>query len=89
MLFLSENWFEVVRNNCGITSISSFIIDILLSSESIQFGTKITRIDSNNKVELREVLRPSYLSSGQYLGSRKILKVFIIYNNIKKKGQTL
>ena len=61
-MFLSENWFEVVRNNCNIVSIFLFIIDILLFSESIQFGTKITRVESNNKVELREILRPSYLS---------------------------
>jgi len=85
-LFLSENWFEVVRNNCSIASISLFIINILLFSESIQFGTKITRVESNNKVELRGVLRLPHLSSDQYLGSRKILKVFIIYNNIKRKG---
>ena len=56
-LFLSEDEFEVIRVNCGIVNILSFRINILLSSESIRFGTKMTRVESDNKVELGEVLR--------------------------------
>jgi len=81
-LFLSKDWFEVVRVDYGIASISSFRIDILLSSESVWFSVKMTRIKSDNKVELREILRLLCLLLGQYLGSRKVLKIFIIYNNI-------
>jgi len=81
-LFLSEDGFEVVRVDCGVASISPFRIDIPLSSESIQFGAKLTRVELENKVELGEVLGPPCLSLGQNLGSRKILKVFIIYNNV-------
>ena len=40
------------------------------------------RIEPDNKIELREILRPLHLSLGQYLSSRKILKVFMICNNI-------
>jgi len=60
---LSENWFEVVRVDCDVTSISLFRIDIPLSGESIRFGAKMTRMKSDDKVELREVLRPLCLSS--------------------------
>ena len=60
---LSENWFEVVRVDCGVASISLFRIDIPLSGESIRFGTKMTRMKFDDKVELREVLRPLCLSS--------------------------
>ncbi len=42
-LFLNEDEFEVVRIDCGIANIPPFRIDILLSSESIWFDTKITR----------------------------------------------
>ena len=42
-LFLSEDEFEVVRVDYDITSIPPFRIDVPLSSESIQFGTKTTR----------------------------------------------
>ena len=77
-LFLNEDRFEVVRVDCGIASISPFRIDVLLSSESVWFGAKTTRAEPDDKVELGEVLRPPYLPLGQYLGSREILKVFMI-----------
>ena len=80
-MFLSEDRFEVMRVDCGIASISPFRIDVLLSSESIQFCAETTRAEPDDKVELGEVLRPLCLSLGQYLGSRKILKVLKIQNN--------
>ena len=86
---LGKDWFEVMRVDCGIASILSFRINIPLSSESIWFGAKITRTEPNDKVELREVLGPPCLPLDQHLGSRKILKVFIICNNIDRIGQTL
>ena len=88
-LFLSKNQFEVVRIDCSIASIPPFRIDILLSSESIWFGAKMTKTEPDNKVELREVFRPPHLPLGQYLGSRKILKIFTIHNNISGIDQTL
>jgi len=81
-LFLSEDELEVVRVDCGIASISSFRIDVPLSSENIQFGAKITRVEPDDKIELGEVLGPLHLPSDQHLGSRKILKVFMIHNNV-------
>jgi len=87
-LFLSENGFEVMRVDCGIANIPFFRIDVLLSSKSIHFGAKMTRIEPDDKVKLEEVLRPLYLPPSQYLSSRKILKVFMIYNNIDGIGQT-
>jgi len=88
-LFLSEDWFEVVMIDCSIASIPLFRIDIPPSSESICFGAKITRTEPDNKVELREILGPPYLPPGQYLGSGKVLKIFMIYNNIDGIGWTL
>jgi len=79
---LSEDGFEVVRVDCSVASIPPFRIDVLLFSESIQFGAQTTRAESDNKVELGEVLEPLCLPLGQDLGSRKILKVFMICNNI-------
>jgi len=74
----------IVRVDCGIASISPFKIDVPLFSKSVQFGAKTTRIESDDKVELREILRPLCLPSGQYLGSGKVLKVFMICNNINR-----
>jgi len=83
---LSEDRFEVVRVNCGIASIPSFRINIPSSSESIQFGAEMTRVELDDKVELGEVLGLLCLPLGQYLDSRKILKVLMIYNNINRIG---
>jgi len=85
---LSEDGFEVVRVDCSIASIPLFRVDIPLSSESVQFGAKMTRTEPNDKVELRKVLRLPCLSPGQHLGSRKILKIFMIHNNVDRIGQT-
>jgi len=86
-LFLSKDGLEVVRVDCSIASILSFRIDIPLSSESIWFGAKITRAEPDDKVELGEILGPLHLPLSQYLGSRKILKIFIICNNVNRIGQ--
>ena len=88
-MFLSKYWFEVVRVDCDIASIPLFRINILLFSESIWFGVKITRTEPDIKIELREVLRPPCLSLGQHLGSRKILKVLVICNNVDRIDWTL
>ena len=63
-LLLSEDWFEVVEVDCGIASILLFWIDILPPSKSIWFGGKTTRMEPDDKVELREVLRLLCLSLG-------------------------
>jgi len=76
-----------VKVNCGIASIPLFRIDIPLSSESIWFDAKTTRAEPDDKVKLGEVLRPLCLPPGQYLGSREILKVLIICNNVNEIGQ--
>ena len=87
-LFLSEDGLEVVRVDCGIASILPFRIDVPSSSESIWFGAEMTRAEPDDKVELEEVLGPPHLSLGQYLSSRKILKVLMICNNVDGIGQS-
>jgi len=84
-LFLSEDRLEVVRVDYSVANILPFRVNVSLSSESIQFGAKMTRAELNDKVELREVLRLPHLPLGQYLDSRKILK---IHNNVDGIGQT-
>ena len=57
-MFLSEDRFEVVKVDCSIASIPPFRIDVPLSSESILFSAKMTRVGPDDKVELGEVLGP-------------------------------
>ena len=85
---MSKDRLEVVRVDCGIASILLFRIDVPLSSKSILFCTKTTRAEPNDKIELGKILRPLCLPLDQYLGSRKILKVLMIHNNINRIGHT-
>ena len=87
-LFLSEDGLEAVRVDYGIASIPPFRIDVLSSSESIQFDAQMTRAEPDDKVELGEILGPLCLPLDQYLGSRKILKVLMIHNNVNRIGWT-
>ena len=87
-MFISKDRLEVVRVDCGIVSIPPFRIDVLSSNESIWFCAEMTRVEPDDKVELGEILGPPCLSLDQYLGSRKILKVLMICNNIDEIGWT-
>jgi len=86
---LSKDGFEVVKVDCSVASISLFRIDVPSSSESVWFGAKMTRAEPDNKIELGKVLRLPCLLLDQHLGSRKILKAFMICNNINWIGWTL
>ena len=87
-MFLSEDGLEVVRVDCGVASIPPFRIDVPSSSESIRFCAETTRTEPDDKIELGKVLGPPCLPPGQYLGSRKILKILMIHNNVDGIGQT-
>jgi len=85
---LSKDGLEVVRVDCGIASIPPFRIDVPSSSESIWFCAEMTKAEPNDKIELGKVLGPPCLPPDQYLGSRKILKVLMIRNNVDGISQT-
>ena len=87
-MFLSEDGLEVVRVDCGVASIPPFRIDVPSSSESIRFCAETTRTEPDDKIELGKVLGPPCLPPGQYLGSRKILKILMIHNNVDGIGWT-
>ena len=53
-----------MRVDRDVASIPPFRIDIPSSSESVQFGAKVTRAELNDKIELEEVLGLPYLSLG-------------------------
>ena len=87
-MFLSEDELEVMRVDCGVASIPPFRIDVPSSSESIQFCAETTRAEPDDKIELGKVLGLLCLPLGQYLSSRKILKVLMIHNNVNGIGRT-
>jgi len=86
---LSEDWFEVVKVDYvdyDIASIPFFRINVPQFSKSVWFGIKTIRMEPDDKVGLREMIRPPHLFPDQHLSSRKGLKIFVIHNNINGIG---
>ena len=47
------------------------------------------RVKTDDKVELRKILRPTGLLTSQYLGCREVFKVFVISDNIHWSWRSL
>ena len=62
-MFLREHGSEVSQIYAGVIASPLFRIDVPSSSKSIGFGTKASRTESDNEVELAEEFGPSDLSA--------------------------
>ena len=81
-LLISEHWSEIVRVDSCIIPFPLFRIDILSSSQCIQFGSEFSQTETNHEVELRKEFQPTGLPSCQNFGSRKIFKVHVVCDNV-------
>jgi len=79
---------EVVRINKSIASISFFRINVLLSSKDVGLGSELIKVETDNKVELGQIFRPSYLLINKNFSSQKIFEVFVFCDNIDRKNRT-
>jgi len=52
-LFLNEHRPKILGVNLGIATIPLFGVNIPLSSESIQLGTKFSGMETNDKIKLQ------------------------------------
>ena len=60
-----------------------------VSSKGIRLRTKLSRVKTNDHVELGEELRSAGLPPGQELGSRKVLQVFVVGDHIDRSSGAL
>ena len=81
-LFLSKYRTEIMRVDLSVLTIPLFRVDVPLSSECIQFPTKFTQSEPDYKVELGKEFGPTDLTSSKDLGSREILKVLMVCNDV-------
>ena len=86
-MFLCEHGLEVSRIYAGIVASPLFRIDVPLSSKSVGFGTKVSRTEVDEQVELAEELRPSDLVAGEQFSGRKVLKILMICHSIDWVGE--
>ena len=70
---MSEHWPKILGVNPGVATIPLFGVDVPSSSESVQFGTEFSRMETNDEVKLREEFRPLGLLAGEDFGGREIL----------------
>ena len=52
-LFISKNWMEIVWIYGGIVAASLLKVDVPSSSQSIRFGSELSRAETDDEVELR------------------------------------
>ena len=55
-LFLCKDWMEVVWIDASVVLIPLFGVDVPVSSEGIRLSSEASRVETNDKVELREEL---------------------------------
>jgi hypothetical protein len=87
-LFGGENRAEVLWIDTGVVAISPFGIDVKTAGKGIGFGAKLSRTETDNKVEGGEKLRPSGLASGEEFGSGEVFQIFVICYNVNGMGAT-
>ena len=55
--------------------------------DGIVFGSQVSWIEADNKIELRKKFQLSCLVVGQNFSSQKVFQVFIIHDNIYREFQ--
>ena len=81
-LFLCEHGSEVSQIYAGVITSPLFRIDVPLSSKCIGFGSETSGTEMDDEVELAEEFGPSDLSAGEQFSGRKVLKIFMVHNNV-------
>jgi hypothetical protein len=77
-----------MRVYSSVVLIPLFGIDVPASSEGIRFSTEFTRVETDDEVELVEVLRPAHLAACEHLGGGKVLEVLMVSHHIDRGGGT-
>jgi hypothetical protein len=80
-VFLTEYWTEVLQVDMGVCVIPFFRVDVL---QSIGLGSQLPEVELDDKIELREVFRPSDLVACQQVCGREVFKVLVVCNNINQ-----
>ena len=79
---------EVAQINGSIVAISPFRVDVPSSSQRVRFGAQLPRTETDDKIELGKVFRPTGLSSGKDLGCGEVLKVLMIRDHVDRSTRT-
>ena len=87
-MLISRNWMEIVRIYGGIVTASFLRVDVPSSSQSIRFGSKSARAETDDKVELQQIFRPTDLLSGEQFSGYKIFEIFVVSDDVDRRSWT-
>jgi hypothetical protein len=76
-----------MRVNLSVVLIPLFGIDVPASSKGIRFGSKFSGTETDDHIELVEEFRPTSLTAREEFGSREILKVLMVRDNVNRLGR--
>jgi hypothetical protein len=79
---------EIMGISSSVVLIPLFGVDVPVSSEGIRLGSEFTRMETDNEIELVEIVRPTGLSTGKHLRSSEILKIFVICDDVDRNRGT-
>ena len=88
-MFVGKDGAEVLQIDLCVVPIPPFRIDVPASSEGVRFSAEAARAEADNEVEMMEEFRPAGLSARKKFRSGKILKIFMICDDINRKGGAL
>ena len=86
---MGKHQLEILQVHLSIATIPLFGIDVPLSSQGVGLSTKLTRAKSNGQIELRKILRPPGLLTGENLRGEEALEIFVVSDDVDRSGGAL
>ena len=83
-LLLCEYGMEIMRVDTSVVLIPLFGIDVPASSKGIRFHAKLSRMETDDHIELGKELRPAGLPAGQEFSGSKVLEVLVVGDNVNQ-----
>ena len=79
---------KIMRVDSSVVLIPLFRVDVPASSKGVRFRTEFPRTETDDEVELVEVLGPARLTAREHLRGGEVLEIFVVRDNVDRGGGT-
>jgi hypothetical protein len=73
-----------MRVHLGIILLAFFGVDVPASSKAVGLSPELARTETDNEVELVEVLRPASLATREEFGGCEVLEVLVVGHDVDR-----
>ena len=87
-MVFAEHRSIIVWIDHSIVAISPFRVDVPSSSKRIRLDAQTSGAETNDEVQLRKVLGPAGLSTGEDFSGGEVLQDFVVRNNVDRSTGT-